>query len=188
MKISVFLKSDDIFAVRQPELPKILYTKIRQHCYGTSPITMLTISEDLKILSKKKLTPKKMLLNNIVLGVKYFLYHVSNDHFPPIETNFSDALQGIFYATHEQGFLKFKVADKSALYKITMDANIHNYDKKLEFADIWTDSGAKIKFEKGASSITLNSVKPDKDGVININVTGGTLFLTTLLVTKETSK
>ena len=186
-KIADFLKSDDIFAVKQQSLPDIFFMKIRQVSHAGT--ILYTIDDKLNIQNKEFMKAKKKVLDNIHIGVKYSLHIVGNNQFPPIAyKNLSRAWQGLYLDNPVVGYIQFKVSDRKALYHIIIDAGIHELNRAAKKVDIWTPSGAKTILEKGSISFSLNSVKPDKNGIIQINFQGSNVFMESLLVTKETSK
>lgn len=186
-KIAPFLKSDDIFAIKQDSLPSLFYTEIRHAALAAQK--QFSLDQNFKIISEKKLSAKSAPLQNIILGFEYSFYHVGNNRFPPVEiSNLTRAIQGIYLERKVVGSLKFKVSDKSASYNIKMKAAIYHSNRKENTADVWTPSSPKQRFTQGGANITLQSVKPDENGIITINVQGGNLYLMSLLVTKETAK
>jgi len=69
-----------------------------------------------------------------------------------------------------------------------MDADIYAFNWEADKVDIWTPSGAKTILKKGQSSFSLISVKPDKNGIVQVNFQGSNVFLKSLLITREASK
>ena len=186
-KIAAFLKSADIFSIKQQDVPAMFYTKIRQVAVHRQ--FLITVDQNRKILSTKRLEGKKTLDKSITIGYKYYLYNISNDEFPPIlYGNLVEQVNSLLLDHSSSSFIKFKVPDKSASYKIIFDAVIGTRGRDVS-VDIVTNSGAKTVYRPGNSNIELRFAKPDQDGVIQIKfkIKGGSanLHLTSLTVEKE---
>ena len=188
-KIAAFLKSDDIFSIRQNEIPDIFRTEIRQLAENRS--RLITIDRNGKIIKEEKMDHVLSIKENIKLNFKYSLFHVANDMFPPVAyTGFSEAFQGLLVNNdYQNSNIRFQVPDKSAAYKIEMDAFITNVKLPDASFEIASSSRQKTVFRNGGVLIGLRNVRPDKNGVIQINVKRikdkSFLFVTSLLVSKE---
>jgi len=186
-KISTFLKSDDIFSVRQADLPRIFYTKIRQVAVHRQQV--FTIDENRKIISSKKLTGNNLMDKPVTLGFKYSLYNVSNGQFPPISyDNLVEQFNGLLLDNSLPASMLFKVSDKSASYRIVVDAVIGTGNQDV-IVNVESNSGSKTIYRPGNSKIEIKSAKPDQEGIIHIGfkISGGSanLYLTGLTVGKE---
>ena len=164
-RISAFLKSDDIFSIRQDDIPDLFKTDIRQLAVNRSDL--ITFDRNGKIIKTEKMEHHLSIKENIKLNFKYSLFNVANDMFPPVAYNgFSEQFQGLLVNNaYPTSSIRFQVSDKSAVYKIEMDAFINN--AKLPDASfiITSSSGQKTIFRKGSVSITLQDVRPDKNGI-----------------------
>ena len=187
IKISTFLKSNDIFAVRQTDLPRIFYTKIRQVAVHRQQL--ITIDQNRKIISTKKLVNNDFMDRPVTLSYNYSLYNVSNGQFPPISyNNLIEQFNGLLLDNSLPASIRCKVLDKSASYRIVIDAVIGTANRVVKVTAI-SQSGAKTVYRPGNSMIKLNFVKPDRDGIIQVNLqlSGGSanLYLTGFKVEKE---
>lgn len=187
-KIAEFLKSDDIFAVKQRDVPGIFFTPIRQIVFNNERI--ITIDADRKIVGEKVLNRETSLREPVIGNYKYSLYHVGNDRFPPIASrNFNDAIQGLVLGHSKPASISFRTADRSASYKIEFEASTDQCRTPDVRFEIEAASGAKTEFRRGSGRILLSHVKPDPDGVVTLKFKrhggSGMLFLTGLMIAGE---
>lgn len=185
--ISAFLKSDDIFSIKQPDVPGFFYKKIRQVAVHRE--YLITIDENRKIINTKRLENKSLLDKTITTDFKYSLYNVSNDEFPPILYHkLVEQIFGLLLNHSSYASIKFKVPDKAASYKIVFDAVIGSKNQDVS-VKIESNSGSETVFRQGNSIIEIKHAKPDQDGYIllKFKITGGpaNLYLTSLTVGKE---
>ena len=188
-KISSFLKSDDIFSIKQTDLPKIFYTKIRQIALHRQRIT--TIDQNRKIISSKRLINDKLMIRPIVIGVKYSLMNFCNNQFPPVSyNNLLDQVSGLSLDNSAPASIRFKVPDKKASYEVIFDAILRTQPKDRVTVKVNSKSGAEYEFKPGESKIPLRYVTADQNGIIHINFKRqgdktGYLYLTSMTVNKE---
>ena len=187
-KVSNFLKSDDIFSVKQSSILSIFHTDIRKSAFLKSHI--VTFDKNGNVTRSTPIQKRKILTENIRMNYTYSLFNVANTVFPPVVyEGFGEWLQGLALDHSATGYLKMKVKDKNASYKITFTGDLVEPQSKDDCFKIYTTTGANAIFPVQARLCTITNVKPDSDGIIQLNfkrkTSRGRLFLKSILVSKE---